>query len=104
MRALSVGNAWRDQPARTMAFMGLVSGILSATVGFEHEWSALAPVASLVFLDAGTLPIGLFFAIVIALGMLAGWARRGPRCWFCRDHVRLERRHPHGHQTAAQPR
>jgi hypothetical protein len=57
-----------------MAFMGLVSGILSATIGFDHEWDALRPVATLVFLDPGPLPVGFFFATVIALSMVV-WVR-----------------------------
>lgn len=73
----SIGG-WRDRPDVSMAGLGLISGILSATIGFDLELSWLKPVAALFFLDAGPLPIGIFFAAVVAFGLWTwtgkGWA------------------------------
>ena len=63
--ATSIGG-WRQRPAFVMAGLGLVSGLLSATVGFDREFAWLKPVGAVFFLDAGPVPIGLFFGIVPA--------------------------------------
>jgi hypothetical protein len=65
--ATSVGSR-RRRPALAMAGLGLLSGLLSATVGLEHELAWLKPVAMIFFLDAGPLPIGFFFGAAVALG------------------------------------
>jgi hypothetical protein len=59
----------RDKPAVTLAGFGLVSGLLSATIGemFEPAW--LAPVARLFYLDPGTMPIGAYYGIAFGLGL-----------------------------------
>lgn len=49
-----------------MAALGLISGLLSATVGFELELPWLKPVGMIFFLDAGPVPIGFFFGAIIA--------------------------------------
>ena len=66
--ATSIGS-WRRRPALAMAGLGMVSGLLSATVGFDLELAWLKPVGAIFFLDAGPVPIGLFFGVVIALGV-----------------------------------
>ena len=66
--ATSIGG-WRQRPALAMAGLGLVSGLLSATVGFDLELTWLRPVGAVFFLDAGPVPIGFFFGIAIALGV-----------------------------------
>jgi len=59
---------WR-RPALAVAGLGLVSGLLSAFVGYDLELAWLRPVAAVFFLDAGPVPIGLFFGAAIAVGM-----------------------------------
>lgn len=61
--------AWRHRPEAVMAALGLVSGVLSATIGFDLELKALEPVGWIFLLAPGALPIGFFFGSVIALGM-----------------------------------
>jgi hypothetical protein len=65
----SIGR-WRERPDITMAGLGLVSGLLSATVGQDLEPGWLKPVAPLFFLDVGPMPIGFFFGAAVALGIL----------------------------------
>jgi hypothetical protein len=62
-------SGWRDRPDLRLASLGLLSGALSATVGFDLELSWLKPVAAVFFLDAGPLPIGIFFAAAVAIGL-----------------------------------
>jgi hypothetical protein len=64
--------SWRDRPAPTLAALGLVSGILSAVVGFEVRIDALDWPGTLFFLSAEMMPIGLFFAAVMAFA-IAAW-------------------------------
>jgi hypothetical protein len=52
-----------------MAGLGLVSGILSATIGLDVEFAWLRPVGMVFFLDAGPVPIGFFFGLAVALGL-----------------------------------
>jgi hypothetical protein len=60
---------WRKRTALAMAGLGLISGLLSATVGYDLEPAWLRPVGAVFFLDAGPVPIGLFFGAAIALGI-----------------------------------
>ena len=55
-----------------MAALGLVSGLLSALVGFEVRIDALDWPGTLFFLSAEMMPIGLFFAAVTAFA-IAAW-------------------------------
>lgn len=71
----SIGG-WRDRPDITMAGLGLVSGVLSATVGYDLEIGWLKPVAPLFFLDVGPMPIGFFFGAAVAFGIW--WWTRNP--------------------------
>jgi hypothetical protein len=68
----------REPPAVTLAGLGLVSGILSATIGFDLELTWLRPVGMVFFLDAGPVPTGFFFGLAVALGLWMitgkGWA------------------------------
>jgi hypothetical protein len=58
-----------------MAALGLVSGTASALwFGFDYDPTALRPVANVFLLESGPLPIGVFFAIVIAFAT-AAWVR-----------------------------
>jgi hypothetical protein len=58
-----------QQTALAMAGLGLASGLLSATVGFDLELAWLRPVGAIFFLDAGPVPIGFFFGAVVALSV-----------------------------------
>lgn len=62
-------SSWRQRPALVMAALGLVSGILSATVGYDFELPWLKPVGAVFFLDAGPVPIGVFFGLAVALSL-----------------------------------
>jgi hypothetical protein len=66
--ATSIGG-WRQRSALAMAGLGLVSGLLSATIGFDQEHAWLKPIATIFLLDAGPVPIGFFFGVVIAFGV-----------------------------------
>jgi hypothetical protein len=66
--ATSIGG-WRERAALALAGLGLLSGLLSGTVGFDLELAWLRPVGAVFFLDAGPVPIGLFFGIAVALGV-----------------------------------
>lgn len=72
----SAGNigAWRERPDITMAGLGLMSGILSATVGQDLEIGWLKPVAPIFFLDVGPMPVGFFFGAAVAFGIWR-WTR-----------------------------
>jgi hypothetical protein len=63
---------WRQRPGPAMAALGLVSGLLSATIGFDVEFEWLRPVGMVFLLDAGPVPIGAFFGIAVALGVWMG--------------------------------
>jgi hypothetical protein len=60
---------WRHRPEIGMAALGLLSGILSATVGYDLELTWLKPLAAIFFLDAGPMPIGFFFGAAVALSL-----------------------------------
>jgi hypothetical protein len=64
--------SWRDHPAPTLAALGLLSGIVSAVVGFEVRIDALDWPGTVFFLSAEMMPIGLFFAAVMAFA-IAAW-------------------------------
>jgi hypothetical protein len=65
--------AWRDKPNVVMAALGLMSGLLSAFVGFDLQLE-LKPLANLFFLDSQMLPTGFFFGLVVAAGLWL-WTR-----------------------------
>ncbi len=69
MASAGIIGSWRERPDITMAGLGLVSGILSATVGQDLELGWLKPVAPIFFLDVGPMPIGFFFGAAVALGI-----------------------------------
>jgi hypothetical protein len=51
-----------------MGAMGLLSGFVSAVwYGLDYDPTGLRPIARVFLLDSGPLPIGIFFATVIAL-------------------------------------
>lgn len=60
--------AWR-RPQLAMPALGLVSGLLSAAVGLNVEVEWLKPIGAVFLLDAGPMPIGLFFGAVVAVGV-----------------------------------
>jgi hypothetical protein len=68
MASVSV-DVWRDRPAAILAVFGAISGVLSATLGFMFEPPWLEPVARLFYLEAGMMPIGLFFGVALGLGL-----------------------------------
>jgi hypothetical protein len=57
-----------------MGGLGLLSGILSATIGYDLQLAWLELIAPVFFLDVGPMPIGFFFGAAIALGF---WAWSG---------------------------
>ena len=59
----------RDRAALVLGGLGLVSGLCSAAFGFDLELPWLKPVASVFFIEVGAVPVGLFFAAAMALGM-----------------------------------
>jgi hypothetical protein len=62
-------NPWRAHPARILAALGLLSGAVSAAIGFEVRIDLLDWPGSLFFLTAEMMPIGLLFAAVLAFGV-----------------------------------
>jgi hypothetical protein len=74
--ASGIIGGWRERPDITMAGLGLISGILSATFGQDLEIGLLKPVAPLFFLDVGPMPIGFFFGAAVAFGIW--WWTRNP--------------------------
>jgi hypothetical protein len=66
MSAVSAKTIWRERPSLSLAALGLVSGLLSAAVGFTLRIELLDPLAKLFFLSAEMLPIGLLFGAVVA--------------------------------------
>jgi hypothetical protein len=77
MTLMKTAGRRREPPAVTLAGLGLVSGILSATIGLDIELAWLRPVGMAFFLDAGPVPIGFFFGLAVALGL---WMSTG-RWW-----------------------
>jgi hypothetical protein len=59
----------RDRPAFVLGGLGLLSGLCSAAFGLDLELQWLKPVASVFFLEVGGVPVGLFFAVAMGLGM-----------------------------------
>lgn len=59
----------KSKPTLAMTGLGVLSGILSATVGWGLELEWLRPLARLFVLDVGPTPIGLFYAAAIAVGL-----------------------------------
>ena len=76
MASAGIIGGWRERPDITMALLGLISGVLSATFGQDLEIGLLKPVAPLFFLDVGPMPIGFFFGAAVAFGMW--WWTRNP--------------------------
>ncbi|MBO0763427.1 MAG: hypothetical protein J2P50_02375 [Hyphomicrobiaceae bacterium] len=78
MGSMGIADYVRQRPALAMGGLGLVSGALSAGVGFDLEFAWTRPIAAIFFLDSGPFLIGLFFGIVIAAGLWLstgnGWA------------------------------
>jgi len=58
-----------SRPALLMAALGLLSGVLSAWIGFAFEPHWLAGVGGVFFLDAGMVPIGVLFAAAVGVGL-----------------------------------
>jgi hypothetical protein len=69
MAAATSLDGWRQRPALAMAGLGLLSGLLSATIGYDLEFTWLKPVGAIFFLDAGPVPVGVFFGVAMALGV-----------------------------------
>lgn len=69
MRSTTLTGGWHGRPSVSMAALGLLSGILSATLGYGLELDWLKPVAPIFFLDAGPMPIGFFFGAAVACGL-----------------------------------
>lgn len=67
--------SWRDRPLPVLAALGAVSGLLSAVVGFELRIDVLDWPGILFFLSAEMMPVGLFFAAVMAFAV-AAWDSR----------------------------
>jgi hypothetical protein len=58
-----------SRPPLLMAALGLLSGVLSAWIGFAFEPHWLGPVGGAFFLDAGMVPIGALFAAAVGVGL-----------------------------------
>ena len=74
MTATTVQAIWRERPAVALVVLGLVSGLLSAFIGVNYEFPILWPVGWVFALDHGPVPIGVFFAGAMALGLYQ-WSR-----------------------------
>ena len=68
MASVSIA-AMGQRPDLTLAAFGVVSGILSATLGFMFEPEWLKPVANLFWLEPGMVPIGVFYGVALGLGI-----------------------------------
>ena len=75
MSAVSAMNTCRERPSVSLAVLGLLSGLLSAAVGFTLRIEQLDPLAGFFLLSAEMLPIGFLFGVVVAAG-IAIWARQ----------------------------
>ena len=65
----------RERPSETMAALGLISGVLSAVWAQTYDLQTLKPIATIFLLMPGAMPIGVFFGVALAVGMLA-WTRK----------------------------
>jgi hypothetical protein len=68
MASLSVATMGQ-RPAQALAGLGVISGILSATLGFMFEPPWLEPIANLFWLEPGMVPIGAFYAVALSVGI-----------------------------------
>lgn len=59
----------RDRPAMIFGGLGLLAGVASALSGYRLEIDWLQPIARLFALQSGLLPIGVFFALAMGLGL-----------------------------------
>ena len=64
-----------SRPPLLMAALGLLSGLLSAWLGFGFEPQWLTGVGGVFFLDAGMVPIGALFAAAVGVGLALATAR-----------------------------
>lgn len=60
---------WRRQPQLVMGALGFVSGVASGVIGFDFGPEWIKPAASALFIEHSMVPIGLLFAVAVALGM-----------------------------------
>lgn len=59
----------RDAPAMILGGLGLASGVASGLMGADWSLDALQPIADLFFLHASLLPIGVYYATAMGLGL-----------------------------------
>jgi hypothetical protein len=69
MPATALSAYLRQRPADALAALGLLSGLLSGFWGAGLELPVLQPLATLFFLDAAMLPIGVFYGAALAIGI-----------------------------------
>jgi hypothetical protein len=72
MTTSALSDLCRQRPAAVLAALGLLSGVLSATLGYEADAPWLQPLGTPFFMQAGLVPTGVFFAAAIALAV---WLR-----------------------------
>lgn len=78
MVSATLFGAWRPRPEIIMAGLGLISGVASASLGFESGspyLPRLQPLATVFRLAPELLPIGFYFGAIIALSICL-WAGR----------------------------
>jgi len=76
MAAATFIDTARARPAVMLGVLGLVSGILSAWAGMTYEPAWLSAPGKLFFLEAGSMPIGIFFAAAMAVGVWLSTGRK----------------------------
>jgi hypothetical protein len=69
MRAMTVFEAVRHQPAALLMGLGLISGSLSAAWGETFTLDGLRPLGMVFLLDPAALPIGFYYGAALGLGM-----------------------------------
>jgi hypothetical protein len=70
MPATSLASYLRSRPTDSLGALGLVSGILSAMAWVRsYSLEPLQPLANLFLLDAGALPIGFAYGILLGTGI-----------------------------------
>jgi hypothetical protein len=74
MAAATLIDHARMRPPVVLAALGLVSGLLTAWLGFDLEPAWLKALGKLFLLDAGMVPAGVFYGVAIALGV---WVATG---------------------------